>query len=69
MKQTQHNTQNPPQKTLPKYAVKHSLVNYYLALMFSFFPLFLTEQYAHARLDKYYFYLIATGSIYKKQVY
>lgn len=54
-------TQIPTQQTLPKYAVKHSLVNYYLALMFSFFPLFLTEQYAHARLDKYFFYLIATG--------
>ena len=56
-----HNTLQPhAQKGLPKYAVKHSLVNYYLALMFSFFPLFLTEQYAHARLDKYYFYVIAT---------
>lgn len=61
MKQTQNTTQASAQKALPKYAVKHSLVNYYLALMFSFFPLFLTEQYAHARLDKYYFYLIATG--------
>lgn len=54
-------SQNTSPTTLPKYAVKHSLVNYYLALMFSFFPLFLTEQYAHARLDKYFFYLIATG--------
>ena len=44
-----------------KYAVVNSLVNYYLAIMFSFFPLFLTEQYAHARMDKYWFYLIATG--------
>ncbi|MBQ9247125.1 MAG: O-antigen ligase family protein, partial [Ruminococcus sp.] len=43
------------------YTVANSLVNYYLAIMFSFFPLFLTEQYAHARLDKYWFYLIATG--------
>ena len=45
----------------PKYAVANSLVNYYLAIMFSFFPLFLTEQYAHARTDKYWFYLITTG--------
>ena len=60
MKQTQNAKQLPAQKPLPKYAVKNSLVNYYLALMFSFFPLFLTEQYAHARLDKYYFYVIAT---------
>ncbi len=60
MKQTQNEKHPPTQKTQPKYAVKNSLVNYYLALMFSFFPLFLTEQYAHARLDKYYFYVIAT---------
>lgn len=44
-----------------KYTVANSLVNYYLAIMFSFFPLFLTKQYAHARTDKYWFYLIATG--------
>lgn len=56
MKPTQTTVQEAP----PKYAVKHSLVNYYLALMFSFFPLFLSDQYAHARLDKYFFYLIAT---------
>lgn len=61
MKPTQNSTQDPSSKALPKYAVKHSLVNYYLAMMFSFFPLFLTEQYSHARLDKYWFYLIATG--------
>jgi hypothetical protein len=61
MKQSQNTTQAPVQIPLPKYGVKHSLVNIYLTLMFSFFPLFLTEQYAHARLDKYYFYLIATA--------
>ena len=43
-----------------KYTVANSLVNYYLAIMFSFFPLFLSDQYAHARVDKYWFYLIAT---------
>lgn len=56
MKQTQPNAQN----TSSKYTVANSLVNYYLAIMFSFFPLFLTEQYAHARTDKYWFYLVAT---------
>ena len=60
MKTSQNTSQASAQKSLPKYAVKHSLVNYYLALMFSFFPLFLSEQYAHARLDKYFFYVIAT---------
>lgn len=57
MTQTQHTSI----ETLPKYAVKHSLVNYYLAIMFSFFPLFLTNQYAHARIDKFWFYLVATA--------
>lgn len=56
-----NNTQSPAAEIKSKYMVKHSLVNYYLAIMFSFFPLFLTEQYAHARLDKYWFYLIATS--------
>ena len=56
MKQTQSETVSKE-----NYTVANSLVNYYLAIMFSFFPLFLTEQYAHARLDKYWFYLIATG--------
>ena len=60
MKTLQKPSQTVVQKGLPKYAVKNSLVNYYLALMFSFFPLFLSEQYAHARLDKYFFYVIAT---------
>lgn len=43
------------------YTVANSLVNYYLAIMFSFFPLFLTDKYSHARRDKLWFYLIATG--------
>ena len=51
--------QTEPAKS--NYTVANSLVNYYLAMMFSFFPLFLTDQYAHARTDKYWFYMIATG--------
>ena len=43
------------------YTVSHTLVNVYLTLMFSFFPLFLTEQYAHARTDKFWLYLILTA--------
>ena len=53
-------TQNPIEPK-QKYTVANSLVNYYLAIMFSFFPLFLTDQYSHARMDKYWFYLIATA--------
>ena len=56
MKQTQNES-----NTKSTYTVSNSLVNYYLAIMFSFFPLFLTEQYAHARMDKFWFYMIATG--------
>lgn len=59
MKNTQKAKENHSVKE--KYAVKNTLVNLYLAVMFGFFPLFLTEQYAHARMDKYWFYLIATG--------
>ena len=33
------------------------LVSFYLMVMLGVFPLFLTAQYAHARTDKYYFYL------------
>lgn len=44
-----------------QYTVSHTLVNVYLTLMFSFFPLFLTEQYVHARTDKFWLYLILTA--------
>ena len=57
MSQQPNNTLN----NTSKYTVSNTLVNIYLTVMFSFFPLFLTEQYAHARRDKYYFYLVATG--------
>lgn len=43
------------------YAVSNTLVNYYLALMFGFFPLFLTDKYVHARTDKFWLFLILTG--------
>ena len=47
-------------KEKSKYTVSNSLVSYYLAIMFSFFPLFLTEQYSHARTDKFWFYVVLT---------
>ena len=37
------------------------LVNCYLMLMFSFFPLFLTEEYGRARTDKFILYLILSS--------
>ena len=56
-------SQQPSNTLSPQgsYTVSNTLVNMYLTIMFSFFPLFLTEQYAHARKDKYIFYLITTG--------
>jgi hypothetical protein len=53
------------EKTEPKprsdYRVYNSLTAYYLIAMFSFFPLFLTNQYASARHDKYYLFLALTA--------
>lgn len=56
-------TQNIPTETKPTYTVSNTLINLYLTIMFSFFPLFLSDQYTHARMDKYWFYLIATGAM------
>ena len=41
-----------------RYTVKNALVNYYLLLMFTLFPLFFTQQYSNIRHDKYYLFLI-----------
>lgn len=43
---------------VPKYTVRNALVNYYLLLMFTIFPLFFTQQYSNIRHDKYYLFLI-----------
>ena len=52
---------NVPAAEKPAYSVANSLVSYYLLLMFSFFSLFLTDQYSHARTDKLWFFLILSG--------
>lgn len=44
-----------------KYTVKNALVNYYLVLMFTVFPLFVTEQYSNIRHDKFYLFLILSA--------
>ena len=55
-------TKKPTQKPIPeKQPAKNSFVTFYLAIIFSFFPLFLTDQYGSARLDKYFFFLFASG--------
>lgn len=50
-------------KPKEKYTVKQALVNYYLLVMFTLFPLFFTDAYFNIRHDKYYFFLIATGLV------
>ncbi len=50
-----HNTEN---NAKTKYTIKNALVNYYLLLMFTLFPLFFTQKYSNIRHDKYYIFLI-----------
>ena len=54
----------PEQIKKPKYNVRNSLTSYYLLIMFTFFPLFLTESYAHARTDKYWLFMGLTGVLF-----
>lgn len=42
------------------YNMRNSIVNYYLLIMFTFFELFLTNQYAKARTDKFILYIVLT---------
>lgn len=44
-----------------KYRDKNALVNYYLLLMFSIFPLFFTNNYSNIRHDKLNFYLVLSA--------
>ncbi len=46
-----------------KYSSKHALLNYYLALMFTVFPLFASDAYFNIRHDKYYLFLALTGVV------
>ena len=41
--------------------MRHSMVNYYLLLMLTFFEAFLTNQYASARTDKFILYIVLTS--------
>ncbi len=48
-------------KTLNTYNMRSAVVNYYLLVMFTFFELFLTNQYASARTDKFLLFIILSG--------
>lgn len=53
---------NPKNKAVKKqYNMPSLFVNAYLFIMFTLFPLILTNQYAFARRDKYYTFLAVTG--------
>lgn len=43
------------------FSVVHALTNIYLVLLFSFFPLFLSNYYSAARRDKFWSFVIITG--------
>lgn len=58
-KQNQH--KNQPKQLQEKYSVRNAIVNYYLVLMFSVFPLFATNAYFNIRHDKYYLFLGLSG--------
>lgn len=44
-----------------KYNVSNALVNYYLVLMFTLFPLYFSEKYSNIRHDKLNVYLLLSG--------
>lgn len=51
---------NPQTTIIPKYSVKNAIVNYYLLLMFTVFPLAFSSQYQNIRTDKYVLFLTLT---------
>ncbi len=51
---------NPSNKIDSKYGVKNAIVNYYLLLMFTVFPLAFSRQYQNIRTDKYILFLSLT---------
>lgn len=55
--------QNSSHRIEEKYSVRHAIVNYYLALMFTIFPLFASNAYFNIRHDKYYFFIILTSVV------
>lgn len=45
------------------YLTRHAVINYYLMLMFTVFPLFASNAYFNIRHDKFYFFLALTGIV------
>lgn len=57
------NDKNVTVKRKCTYNMRNAIVNYYLLVMFTFFELFLTSQYAKARTDKFLLFLALTGAL------
>lgn len=55
--------QQDGKKLKRSYNTKNALVNYYLMLMFTVFPLFATNAYFNIRHDKFYLFIALTGVI------
>ena len=53
----------PKAQKKPLYTMRNSITNYYLLVMFTFFELFLTNQYAKARVDKYVLFIVLTVAL------
>lgn len=60
---TEKYKKNKTCKVSQKYSVKQALVNYYIIIMFTLFPLFFTYKFYNIRHDKYYFFLILSGAL------
>lgn len=61
MSNTKKATETP--RLVEKYSTRHAVMNYYLVLMFTVFPLFASNAYFSIRHDKYYFFIALTGVV------
>ena len=61
MSNTKKATETP--RLVDKYSTRHAVMNYYLVLMFTVFPLFASNAYFNIRHDKYYFFIALTGVV------
>lgn len=61
MKNTQNTTESP--RLQEKYSTRHAVLNYFLVLIFTVFPLFASDAFFNIRHDKYYFFLALSGVV------
>ena len=61
MSNTKNTTESP--RLQKKYSTRHAVLNYFLVLMFTVFPLFASDAFFNIRHDKYYFFLALSGVV------